>query len=371
MTETHTTTDSYTLVRGCALFADRKHRSPEPRYFLGTIDRVAAVTSAFERTALMQLSEGRNPLAQVDTRVREELIDFLSSLTRMGLLNHSRRELYPAKRFLEKIPARDMAIKHLRERSAPELAQSEWIDSYRDGGTTSVAGRSQFPIELSGRSRVISLLYSILLGSGVTRVRFADRYESPSVTSLDIGFGAITDSDLGLNYYQLMEERRRALSLFPIESDARFDNDHASPLLTVHYGTADPEQIIEWAQARRPYFLIHEPIGDEVAIGPLVIPGESPCLRCLSLYEIDNWGFTRLEKIALTTVGDLPTAAAYYVAAIAASQILHFIDGSTADCRNDVARNMSIGEVTYINFQRLTEPQVVAIARHPLCGCDR
>ena len=371
MTLTPITTDSYSLIRGCALFADRRAPASSPRYFLGTIDRVAAVTSAFQRTALMQLAEGYDPLARVDASVRGELLHFLSSLTRIGLLNHSRRELYPAKRYLSETSSRDMAIKHLKERSAPELAQAEWIDSYRDGGTTTVAGRSQFPIELVGRSRVITLLYSILLASGVTRVRFADKHDNPTVTSLDIGFGALTENDLGLNYYQTLEERRRALSLFPIESDVRFDNDLSKPLLTVHYGPCDAEQIIEWAQARKPYLLIHEPIGDEVAIGPLVIPAESPCIRCLSLYEIDNWGFTRLEKIDLTPIGDLPAAAAHYVAAIAASQILHFIDASTADTEHEVSRNMSVGEVTYINLQRLTEPQVVAIARHPLCGCDR
>jgi hypothetical protein len=61
----------------------------------------------------------------------------------------------------------------------------------------------------------------------------------------------------------------------------------------------------------------------------------------------------------LTPVDEIPMAVAHYIAAIVAAEVLHFIDGTSS----------SGGEVHYINFQNLTAPQVVAIARHPLCGC--
>jgi bacteriocin biosynthesis cyclodehydratase domain-containing protein len=117
--------------------------------------------------------------------------------------------------------------------------------------------------------------------------------------------------------------------------------------------------LIEFSQRKGPHLLIHLPIGDEVVVGPLVLPGTSPCNRCLSLYEIDNFGYTRLERIPLTPVNELPMAVAHYIAAIVAAEVLHFIDGTSS----------TGGEVRYINFQNLTAPQVVAIARHPLCGC--
>jgi bacteriocin biosynthesis cyclodehydratase domain-containing protein len=128
--------------------------------------------------------------------------------------------------------------------------------------------------------------------------------------------------------------------------------------------------LLHWTHQKLPHLVIHAPIGDEIVVGPLVIPGESPCIRCLSLYQIDNFGFTQLERIDLTLVNELPAATAYYIAAIAAAQILHFIDETLSDFKPHEPRNTGVGEVTYINFQRLTEPQVVAIARHPLCGCD-
>jgi hypothetical protein len=350
--------NSYSLIRGCALF--KNHRMGGASYLIGTLERVATITSPFQRSAVAQLATGGDPFANLPPSHRGEIDELIRNLDARGFLNRMRSELTPPKRYLEEVGQRDRAANQLRSRSAPELAQVEWVDSKGDGGTSTLAARSQFLVELSGRSRVITLLYSILLTSGVTRVRFADKFDKPEVRDLDIGVGPITASDLGLNYYQQLENQRRGLSLFPIAIGERHDSDLTPASLVVHYGDCNPEALIEWSQRSQTHFLIHQPVGDEIVVGPLVLPGKSPCNRCFSLYEIDNWGFTRLERIPLTPVEDVPMAVAHYIAAIVASEILRFLDGALN----------SGGEVLYLNYQRLTSPQVVAIARHPLCGCD-
>lgn len=354
---------NYSLIRGCSLF--KNHRAGERGYLIGTLEGVATVTSPFQRSAITQLALGANPFANVPPGYIDEVEELLRNLDAHGFLSHVRSELTPPKRHLDEVGSRDRAAIQLRVRSAPELAQVEWaecerVDQKRDGGTTTLAARSQFPLQLSGRSRVLTILYSILLASGVSQVRFADRFLKSEVGDLDIGSGSLTSNDFGLNYYQQLESQRRTLSLFPIAIGESHDGDRAPAALVVHYGDCDPELLIEWSQRKVPHLLIHQPVGDEIVLGPLVLPGESPCTRCLSLYEIDHWGFTRFERIALTPVDDLPMAIAHYIAAIVATEVLRFIDG--APTRG--------GEVMYINYQRLTSPQVVAIARHPLCGCD-
>lgn len=362
-------TEHFTLLRGCALFENRRARTPHS-YILGTTNNVAAVTSAFERTALTQLAAGVDPLSQASAPIRAELEIFLQSLAHAGMLNRKPQELRAPVRNNNEIAHRDASFNLLRVRSAPELLQAEWSDGKSDGGTSTLAARSEFPIELSGRSRVITLLYSILLASGVTRVRFSDRHHKPLVTDSDIGFGGLEESDVGLSYYENAESRRRGISLFPTDRNFRYELDISRPLAVIHYGDCDPEMLVHWSNQKMPHLVIHAPIGDEIAVGPLVIPGQSPCIRCLSLYEIDNFGFTRLERIDLTTIEELPAVTAHYIAAIAAAQILHFIDQQSSKVDSPLPRNTGIGEVAYINFQKLTEPQVVAIARHPLCGCD-
>lgn len=356
--------NSYSLIRGCALF--NNHRTSDLTYLLGTLDRVATVTSPFQRSAITQLANGGDPYANIPPAFMGEIETLINDLNLRGFLNHHRSELTPPKRYLDEIASRDRAVIQLRARSAPELAQIEWADS-ADGAST-LAARSQVPIELSGRSRTITLLYSILLASGVTRVRFSDRFHNRTVGDLDIGFGPLTTGDCGLDYYQQLESHRRGLSLFPIALDEMHERDQTPPALTVHYGDCDPELLVEWSQRKRPHLAIHSPVGDEIAVGPLVFPGESPCLRCLSLYEIDHWGYTKFERISLNQVDDLPVVVAYYIAAVIAQQVLHFIDNKSLT--DGEWEDLSIGEVTYLNFQRLTSPQVVAIARHPLCGCD-
>lgn len=344
-------------------------------YAFGSLTRVVAVTSAFQRTALTQIAAGENPFSQVSASVREELQDFFHLLYKKGLLNRAPTEIALPRRAQHETSSSDIAINQFRARSAPELAQVEWNDQVGDGGATTLTARTHHRIELSGRSRVLTLLYSILLASGVSDIRFADRHFKPLVSDLDIGFGAITASDFGANFYEVLESHRRELSLFPIDVkgapalDKKGDNGR--PSLVIHYGECDPELLIEWSQRSTPHLLIHPPIGDEIVIGPLVLPGESPCNRCLSLYERDNLGFSTDQKIPLTPLDDLPAASAYSLAAIVASLSLHFIDQLNSAEDAGVVRNTGIGEITLLNFQRLTEPQVVAISRHPLCGCDR
>jgi bacteriocin biosynthesis cyclodehydratase domain-containing protein len=363
------------LLRGISLIHNRRRPS---HYVVGNAlgnslngtEGVVAVTSAFERSALLQIGEGVNPFLHVGLHQRDELVKFLEALSARGFLNRNPAQLKSPKRYFEEIDSSDLAAQDFQLRANPELLQSEWIDGASDGGVTTVAARALYPILLSGRSRVITLLYSMLLASGVTRVRFADRYHRSAIESCDLGFGAITHEQLGQNFYEQSESARRALSLFPIDSATRHDLDSSAPIAVIHYGDCDPVDLVEWSNKRTPHFVIHQPIGDEIAIGPMVIPGESPCIRCLSLYEIDNFGYTRLERIDISGPNELPAVTAHYVAAVTASQILHFIDQHNSSAPSDNGRNTGIGEVTYLNFQRLTEPQVVAIARHPLCGCD-
>ena len=357
----------FRLIRGCSLLNDR--RSPS-QYIIGTSGRVATVTSAYQRTALAQLALGIDPREYVSPEVGLELERFIETLTALGFINLRPAQLSAPKRFFAEVSESDLAARHLKMRSEPELAQSEWIDGEGDSGASIVAARSLHPIVLSGRSRTITLLYSILLASGVTQVRFADRHYRPTIDSWDIGFGAISHEDLGLNFYERCESARRALSLFPIDISRRYEQDIARPLAIIHYGDCDPVDLIQWSNHRIPHLLIHPPIGDEIVIGPMVIPGESPCVRCLSLYQIDNFGFTSLERIPINEVGELPAYVAHYIASLAAMHILNFIDRTNGSGAEILSRNTSVGEVSYINFQRLTEPQVVAIARHPLCGCD-
>jgi hypothetical protein len=59
------------------------------------------------------------------------------------------------------------------------------------------------------------------------------------------------------------------------------------------------------------------------------------------------------------------------MAALAASFIVKFCDAITVAIAQDCAADFSalLGVAISVDYQLLAYPQVVAIARHPLCGC--
>ena len=129
--------NSYSLIRGCALFHSR--RDGEASYLLGTLDRVATVTSPFQRSAITQLAMGKNPFANIPPEHVGQLEDFIATLDAHRFLNHRKSELAPPKRYLDEVATRDRAFIQLRTRSAPELAQIEWAESGGDGGCSTLA----------------------------------------------------------------------------------------------------------------------------------------------------------------------------------------------------------------------------------------
>jgi hypothetical protein len=65
------------------------------------------------------------------------------------------------------------------------------------------------------------------------------------------------------------------------------------------------------------------------------------------------------------TADGYPIIAAHYVAAIAASLALDFCDCLTLKEECGVT-----GKVTICDYQSLSTPYEIVIARHPLCGCS-
>jgi hypothetical protein len=66
---------------------------------------------------------------------------------------------------------------------------------------------------------------------------------------------------------------------------------------------------------------------------------------------------------------EYPQIAAHAVAALAASTVIAFIDAETISQSPEVIRADLCGKYVVMDYQSLAQPQVVAIARHPLCGC--
>jgi hypothetical protein len=348
-------------------------------YRIGRGNQSVLLTTAFNRTAIIAMAQGRDPFLNVPSAHHQEIEQLIRSLAAANLLTKGRHEIALPPRYLNEIVERDLAAGQLRNRCEPELLQCEWSESAieigEDEGADILAARAEVRVHISGRNRIATLLHSLLLASGVSLVEFVDRFDKVAISDCDIGTSTITSKDYAMNFYGHLQSHRRAISLFPLDRSINHLREKGGgaakqATLMIHSGPVDIEDLIDWLTAGQAHFVIQSPIADEITMGPLVLPGISPCLRCADLNQIDRVGFSSNDRIALTDTPEIAMVGAHFIASLAASQILHFIDSNRLSSSSSSSGQSSpIARTTTVNLQKLHQPQIHSITQHPLCGC--
>ena len=382
-----------TIKRGTSLFTT----STPGEYFLGTPTRAIRIYTSEQKVIAEYLARGvSEELISQHTGISPIAIhNLITELAHQSLLDTSQGAITLSARFISKVegradknskPEKDGAFIQLQNRLAPELNQSTWSHGTTDGGVALVSERQNYLIEISGGNRVATLLYSLLLTSGFTQVRFsvAARGRNAAINDLDIGVDGIDPSHYGFSFINNREEHRRHYSLFPLDKSANYLDEASTPDVVIHCGDIDPEKLALWMSYSQPFLNIPHPHGGRAEIGPFVIPGKTPCLRCAELAERDQSGVLSHIPLRIDEIYEYPQIAAHAVAAIAAAQIVSYCDALTRSAITESAITESalsrsdvrevdapeiFGKITLIDYQNLAQPQVVAIARHPLCGC--
>ena len=363
------------LKAGVMLF----HSAHEDRFYCGTHKRAIRIDTPEEKSLVQALAAGRAEAwdATEGDSYRSAQQGVLEKLSAAALIDERPGVITLSKRFTSKNAQRaeknrdrklDGAYQQMQNRLAPELNQSTWLDGVVDGGVSTISARQRFTVEISGSSRIALLLYPLLLASGVTHVRFAEdfRKKSPFVGDREIGITRFSQEDIGAPIKALCESWRRDLSLFPIDKEIDYEDTSEGADLAVHCGEMDPEIFSQWMSTGQNFLHIAEPEADRATVGPLVIPGKSPCLRCYQLALSDNSDIVGATDLHPDSVREFPVIAAHYIASLAASQIIHFLDSINFTQRES---SELVGTVYAVDYQLLSHPEVIAIARHPLCGC--
>ena len=364
------------LKRGISLFTT----TTPGEYFLGTASRAIRIYTSEQKVIAEHLARGveESEISQLTGVSPIAVHNLMAELAHQFLIDTSLGSITLSDRFVSKLdnraiknskPNRDGAYIQLHNRIAPELEQSTWIDGVTDGGVSVLSARQNYLVEISGSNRVATLLYTLLLTSGFTQVRFAARGRTSAIDDLDIGVDGMTSSNIGFSFTKNREDLRRDYSLFRLDKSANYLDEASTPDLVIACGDIDPEKLALWMSYGQAFMHIPHPRAGRAEIGPLVIPGKTPCLRCAELAECDQSGV--LSHRTLTTYEKLeyPQIAAHAIAALAASQIVTYCDAISLSEGEDLKGAQACGKITIIDYQVLAQPQVVAITRHPLCGC--
>lgn len=376
------------LKNGVALFES----STPGEFFIGTFKRAIRIYTPEQKLIAQCLSSRSSDevAAEFPEINRTHLEKLMMELEHEKLVDHSIGALRVSKRFHSKLDNRakknsdksfDAGLNQLHNRTEPELAQTSWIEGVADGGAEILSARQKYLVEISGNNRVATLLFSLLLASGFSQTRFTphSRGNTPLIGDLELGLASFRASDVGNSFKSHCESIRKEIALFPLDRERNYLDELAPANLRVHCGEFDPEILSLWMSTGQTFIHIPTPLADQGRIGPLVIPGKSPCLRCLELSERDQLGISDYQILSKKFTTDYPQIAANFIAALAASQIAQYCDYQSCEMQSGGADSSGgvdglikaelVGNVINIDYQLLSHPEVIAITRHPLCGC--
>ncbi len=308
------------------------------------------------------------PITTIESVIKELLaVNFIDTQRNTIKLNNRFHSSIAARALHTQDQSNDAAFSQLQKRLAPELSHTTWLDGVLDGGVDVMTSRQNFGVEIIGNSRTATLLYSILLASGVTNTKISPSasFQHPTITDSDLGSGSLRTTDVGLNFRKRLEELSREWSLFPIASSYALAQRGATKPrvpeknLRIICGKFDSQYVEHLLKDGLDHFFVSRIPGHAATIGPFVKPGISPCRGCLARTEAARVGGSELST-PLGTSDELPVAIAHHVASLAAHAALKFID--TGECELEASQ-------VVINFLDAFNPKVQHFPQHPDCAC--
>ncbi len=257
--------------------------------------------------------------------------------------------------------ANDGAYQQLQMKLAPELTFTTWLASVRDGGVNAIGARRDTRVEIYGDSRIAILIFGILLASGVSSTQIVIK-DVRTVGDSDLGANFLSPADIGLPIHERLAGYVRELSLFPIASTTPTAPE-TKQTIAINVGPIQAERVQGWLSKGVPHLFIDNPDGASITIGPLVLPGTTPCLRCIAIGRDEhnaNWRDVSWH-LATAVPSEVPVAVAHHVAGLATLEILRFIDEG---------KSSLIGATDRIEYHNPRGSERINFTRHPACGCN-
>ena len=247
----------------------------------------------------------------------------------------------------------DLSEQLITSRGVTERALLTHRAGSRDGGAEEFQDREAATILISGENRLARNLLVGLQASGFTNTRLISRAHLPArLTGADICGLAVRASDIGKLRREFTAELIRNSQIARGQQVAK-----PFPDLIISTVPVEWDYVQRWMSEGSRHLHINQIVGQEIEVGPLVIPGATPCLRCVALIKRDNGASVGHESLRT----ELPSAAVAFISGLVALAVgEYFATGVTpfhaASYWYDLLNPLRAPEVRHWNF-------------HPECGC--
>ena len=193
--------------------------------------------------------------------------------------------------------AQDISQRQLHTRVQRESGLTTWRNQPRsnsDHGISLLQARSDWRVEFFAHSPLVYRIQRSLDASGIGRSTCADSGElRVAATTHEVDLAHCAPHDLGRPIGEILPVISRSVRLFPEQVDKNFA--FRSLVIT----PAESAGVAMWQE--QPHLIYRIASLSQIEIGPLVIPGQTPCWRCALLQRSEQdrlWGDFYHEGIA-------------------------------------------------------------------------
>ena len=354
----HGRSPTYLGLSHRGLFLDLEHR-PELHALLAALMKSRARISPPTSATLTSL-------ADEFVITTDELLDFLRPLIDDGFI------------YLEIPSDNEYRIASVKSESfASRIKSEESISIWRSPGYArqEILNRTTFSILIFGKNRLALTIYSLLLASGFSNCKVISRErgirlvaERPTgglnlksnrrVEPRDIYGLTMRSSDVGRDINEVMQDIRKSSSLIYIDNLAI----PRTPDFIISAESTAPELSQRWISEAIAHIAISDLEESFIDVGPLVIPGATPCLNCVGLAKSEESAIYRdIELLkSLQKPEEIPAG---LVALIAGAVVLEGAEFSAT------GTSSLVGATARYDARHSSNPMRQYWNRSEECGC--
>jgi bacteriocin biosynthesis cyclodehydratase domain-containing protein len=193
-----------------------------------------------------------------------------------------------------------------------------------DDAAALLAGRRAANVEIVGAARLGAAMAAALAAAGVGRVHYLADGEA---TVRDVLPGGLTPPEEGARLATAVALNTRRAA----PATATAGSDRPPDLVVIASGSAVGNDAADYCVQHRLPHLHVAAQAHRTVVGPLVVPGQSSCARCLDRHRTDRddaWPYLSIQLGTPSRRGDVAESALCQLGvAIASIQALAFLDG--------------------------------------------